>query len=61
MSKELAGYMGDDRTRWEKPGLAFDFNKSLPESSKPITSWHPHLQYRRDKNIDGTSHHYLSV
>jgi len=58
-------YRGDDKTvapHKEGPeGLAFDYfpDGQLPELSKPIEAWHPDLFFRKEKAIDGTSHHYL--
>lgn len=63
MLKDHTRYLGDNKPigAWTPydDGLSFDMLPQLPETIKPIGAWHPELCYRKEKFIDGTSHHYL--
>jgi hypothetical protein len=61
--KDHTRYLGDDKpigpTTDEKDGLDFYWCGVLPDYNTLIEAWHPDLRIRQQKNIDGTSHHYL--
>lgn len=62
MRKDHTKYLGDSKPHgtWTEADLGLDFEGlGLPEEVKPISGWHPDLRYRKEKCIDGTSHHYF--
>jgi len=58
MGEDKSVYAFGDDDKW---GLEFDIytDDRLPDP-KPIDALIPEINYRCEKSIDGTSHHYLT-